>query len=199
MRAASRRKYAVRISASARVHVRPRSSRSTFGGSSVTVHGVHLLTVIGLVLLVGVVGCSTPPDPRRDVVSTTGGWRDITIGDVARLTVPGDAREQNVQPIDSIVGIVRGEAYEIVYDYGRYGERLETYDGRPGHTVEHRNVDGRTATEISFQGDRQPWSAIHILQVQDGANLLTIRLSCADGNPCGLADTVFDSVRFTPH
>jgi hypothetical protein len=47
----------------------------------------------------------------------------------------------------------------------------KTYADRPGHTVEHGSVDGRTATEISFQGDRQPWSAIHILQVQNGPNL----------------------------
>ncbi len=120
-------------------------------------------------------------------------WRVVGIGDVASLTAPPDAREQQVQPIDSVVGILGGDGYEIVYEYGRYGGR----EGRGDSAARSQAVGDRTATETSPRPTAGgPWQVIRALHVPDGDNMLTVRVSCVDERTCRLADRLFDSVRF---
>jgi hypothetical protein len=129
-------------------------------------------------------------------MTTPTGWRVIRLGDAAALAVPPDAHDLSVQPVDSIFGVLRGDAYEVMYDYGRSGEQLAAYEDRPGYTRRSRTVDGRAGTEVSFQANEKPRGVIRILQAQDGRNVLTVRVSCVNDDTCRLADSLFDSVRF---
>ena len=126
------------------------------------------------------------------------GWRRIALDDAVRLAVPPDAQAQSVQPIDSIFGILRGEGYEVVYDYGRSGDDLSLYADEAGFSERSRDVEGRRGTEVSLREQGDPWAVVRILQVQDGRNVLTVRMSCIDEETCRAADVLFDSVRFGP-
>jgi len=129
-------------------------------------------------------------------MATPEGWRTVRIGDAARLAVPPDAAAHQIQPIDSIVGVYSGDGYEVVYDYGRSAEDLGLYREEPGYAAHAREVDGRPGTEISFRGRKAPWDVIRLVQVGDGQDVLTVRVSAVDEAPGTLADTVFDTVRF---
>lgn len=112
------------------------------------------------------------------------------------MAVPADARDQEMQPIDSIFGVLRGDRYEVIYDYGRFGEDLAAHEAQTGYNRLSRIIDGRAASEISFTTDATPRGVVRILQVQDGARILTIRVSCDNADTCRLATDLFDSVRF---
>jgi len=124
------------------------------------------------------------------------GWRTIELDDAARFAVPPDAQAQDVQPLDSIFGMLRGQGYEVIYDYGRFGEDLVALEDQPGYARRARTVDGRAADDVTFRGNGAPWSTVRLLHVADGRNHLTIRVSCTAEETCRLADDLFDSVRF---
>jgi hypothetical protein len=129
-------------------------------------------------------------------VTAPEGWRQFELDHVVSFAVPADASAQDLQPIDSIFGILRGEGYEVIYDYGRFGEDLAALVDQPGYTQRSREVDGQVGDEITFSGDENPWGVVRILRVEHDRNHLTIRVSCADAETCRLADSLFDSVRF---
>ena len=131
-------------------------------------------------------------------MTTPEGWRQFKLDDVVSFAVPADASSQDIQPIDSIFGILRGEGYEVIYDYGRFGEDLAALGDQPGYTRRSREVDGQAGEEVTFRGDGNPWDVVRILRVEHDRNRLTIRVSCVDDETCRLADGLFDSVRFTP-
>lgn len=125
------------------------------------------------------------------------GWRLLTLDNTVSFAVPSDAQSQNVKPIDSIFDILRGEGFEVIYDYGRSGEDLDAYQDEPQYTRRDREVDGRPGYEISFSPDQKQWGVVRILQVRNGARTLTIRISCIDDISCQFADELFASVVFT--
>jgi hypothetical protein len=123
-------------------------------------------------------------------------WQAVRVGDGAALAVPADATEQPLQPIDSVIGMLRGDGYEVVYDFGRSAEDLTLYEQEPGFHSRPRTVDGRPAVEVGFRRDQGPWRVVRILQARDGAETLTVRLSCTDEKTSAIGDDLFDSVRF---
>lgn len=122
------------------------------------------------------------------------GWRLLTLDNTVSFAVPADAQSQNLKPIDSIFDIVRGQGFELIYDYGRSGEDLDVFQDQPQYTKRSRKVDGRSGHEISFRPLQKPWGVVRILQVQNDARTLTIRISCIDENICRFVDELFDSV-----
>lgn len=131
-------------------------------------------------------------------MTTPAGWQTVHIDNAGAFAVPGEARVQQLQPIDSIVGQWIGDGYEVIYDFGRAGEDLDELRGKPGFRKAKRAFDGRPGVEVSHRGEAGArWGAVRIMQVKAGANTLTIRVSCADTEICGMADVVFDSVRLT--
>jgi hypothetical protein len=156
---------------------------------------VALLLV--LVTIGGLAGACARAEPDGgDKVTKPDGWREITLGDSVSFAVPADVTAQNVQPADSQFGILRGTDYEVVYDYGRYGEDLSALADKPGFTRATREVAAREATEVSFRGDGNPWGYVRLMTMRpDESTHLTIRVSCADEATCRMADEVFDSVR----
>lgn len=156
-----------------------------------------LLAVTGLTLLSSIAGCARLSGDRGDIVTTPAGWRPVRLGDIVTFAVPPDARDQDVQPIDSIFGVILDDGYEVIYDYGRSGEQLSAHEDQPGYTRHSRSVDERAGVQVSFQTDGKPRGVVRILQVQDGPNVLTIWVSCTDEDTCRLANDLFDSVRFT--
>jgi hypothetical protein len=131
-----------------------------------------------------------------EMSSTPEGWRAVRVGDGAALSVPSDATEQSLQPIDSVMGVLHGDGYEVVYDFGRSAEDLGLYTGEPGYTSRSRTVGGRSGVEVTFEAAGSPWRVVRILQARDDENTLTVRVSCVDEKVCRMADDVFDSVRF---
>jgi hypothetical protein len=120
-------------------------------------------------------------------------WRELGLGSAVTFAVPRDAVAQDVAPVDSLFGVLRGEGYEIRYDYGRYGEDLTVLYEEPGYTQTTRDIDGHTAAEITYLS---PPGIVRLLSVAHDHNFLTIRISCTDAATCRLADEVFASVRF---
>jgi hypothetical protein len=131
------------------------------------------------------------------VAAVPAGWRLLTLDNAVSFAVPLDAQSQNVKAIDSIFDIVRGEKFELIYDYGRSGENLDAYKDQPQYTRRSREVDGQPGHEISFKPDQNQWAIVRVLQVRNGSHTLTIRISCSDDNSCQIADELFDSVVFT--
>lgn len=144
-------------------------------------------------LLIGVVNVGG----GGGIVTVPPGWHTVRLESVGAFAVPPDARAQNVQPIDSIFGMLRGDGYEIIYDYGRSREDLEGPRDQPEYTRSSRSINDRDAEEVFFASDGKPWGRVRVLQVRDGVNSLTIRVSCVDDDTCALAEDVFNSVRFT--
>lgn len=131
-------------------------------------------------------------------VNIPAGWRLLTLDDSVTFAVPPDAHAENVvQPIDSKLGILRGSFYEVIYDYGRSGESLADNKGKPEYNMRRRTIDRRDVTEVSFKSDGKPWGVVRMLQVRNGANVLTIRVSCIDQDTCNMAADLFNSLRFT--
>jgi hypothetical protein len=125
------------------------------------------------------------------------GWRTLNLGKHLTFAVPPDAVAVEVRPIDSIFGVLRGDGYEIIYDCGLSGEDFAALKDQPGYTQHNRRFEGRMATEVSFRSEDKAGEMVRILQIKDGANLLTIRVSCARDDTGPLAQAVFDSVKFT--
>ena len=130
-------------------------------------------------------------------LTTPMGWRTLNLGKHLTFAVPPDAMAVDVQPIDSIFGVLRGDGYEIIYDYGLSGEDLAALKNQPGYTQQSRRFQRRIGTEVSFRSEQKPGGMVRILQMKDGANLLTIRVSCARNDVGPLAQAVFDSVKFS--
>jgi hypothetical protein len=151
------------------------------------------LLIASLSMACGGVG---PTDPPGQSMSIPQGWRTVDLPAVS-FAVPGDAQAAAVQPIDSVVGILRGAGYELIYDYGRAGESLTDNRQEPEFAMRERTIDGRPAVEVSFASTGQPWGFVRLLQVQDRASSLTVRVSCVDRQTCQLATAVFDSVKFS--
>lgn len=124
------------------------------------------------------------------------GWHTVRIGDDVGFAVPPDAQAQDVQPLDSIFGMLRGDGYEVVYNYGRIGEDLSVLEEKPGYSRRNRTVDSRPGDDITFPGDGNPWGVVRLLHVQDGRNHLAVRVACIDDQTCLLAEDLFESIRF---
>jgi hypothetical protein len=126
-------------------------------------------------------------------------WKPIEVTDDLTFFVPPDAQEEEVQPIDSIFGIVNGPGYQIIYDYGRFSEAVDTYQDRPDFRSKSRKMDGWQAHEVSFEdaeeSPERPF--VRLLQIpHKGPNTFTLRVSCVDEDTCRVADLIFDSVSF---
>ncbi|MBP2328159.1 hypothetical protein JOF56_008544 [Kibdelosporangium banguiense] len=154
------------------------------------------LPVVLLLVLATIGACAHPkPDGGNNVVKPEG-WREITLVDAVSFAVPPDAQAQDFQPVDSAFGVMRGPNYEVVYDYGRFGEDLTALTDKPEFVRTSREITGGTAAEVAFRGDGNPWGWVRILSTQqDESNHLTIRVSCVDVAACRLADDVFNSIR----
>jgi hypothetical protein len=162
----------------------------------VTAGADRRLLVVLLLVLVTIGACAhSEPDGGNNVTKPEG-WREITLGDAVSFAVPPDAQAQEAQPVDSAFGVLRGPNYEVVYDYGRYGDDLTALADKPGFVRTTREINTGSATEVTFRGDGNPWGLVRVLSTQqDESNHLTIRVSCVDAATCGLADNVFNSVR----
>jgi hypothetical protein len=108
----------------------------------------------------------------------------------------GRCRDRNVQPIDSIVGILDGDGYEITYEYGPF-TRVGGFGNKLDHVTRDRTIDGRTGVETSYRATDGPWTVVRVLQLRDGADVLSVQVSCLDQDICGLAAEVFGSVKFS--
>ena len=126
-------------------------------------------------------------------------WKMIEVNDVLTFWVPPDAEAKDLQPIDSIFGVIKGSGYEIVYDYGRFAEQIESYEERSGYSSRARIVSGQHAQEVSFQDTEEnlEMPVVRILQVPSRrGNTFTLRISCMDEATCEISDNVFDSITF---
>ncbi len=153
------------------------------------------LLVGGLAAVVG--GCSSESADGGSAVTTPAEWRQVALGEVVTFRLPPDASAQSTQAVDSNFAVVRGEGYEVIYDYGRYGEDRAVLAEQPGYTSRTRDVDGHPGEEVTVRANGRPWNVVRLLLVEHGRNHLTIRVSCVDQETCRMADAIFDSVRFT--
>jgi hypothetical protein len=144
-----------------------------------------------------VIACARTPSIREKHMTTPPEWRRIQLTPAIGFAVPPEAEAQQTQPIDSIFGLLRGPAYEIIYDYGRSGDPLDAERSQPGTRETMRQFGARSGRELSVEPRDSPWHTVRILQVQDGRNILTIRVSCTDETTCAIATTLFDSVTVT--
>ena len=60
-----------------------------------------------------------------------------------------------------------------------------------------RTTEGRTGVETAYRTADGPWTVVRVLQLQDGADVLSVQVSCLDHDICEFAGEVFDSVRFS--
>ena len=114
-----------------------------------------------LLIVLGSCAWTAPGDPG----APPDDWRTVDVGGFATLQVPPDAQNTSARGIDSVAGVLRGDGYEVLYDYGRYGERLDPYVNQPDHAVRNREISGKTAVDVSFRADGRPLPYARILQV----------------------------------
>ena len=156
-----------------------------------------LLSIGAVVLVLSAAACAdSGQDQESDQAARPTNGRPVAIGDVATIDVPEGARDRNVQPIDSIVGILDGDGYEIMYEYGPY-TRIGGFEEEQDLVTRDRTIDGRTGVETSYRAADGPWTVVRLLQLRDGADVLSVQVSCLDQNICEFAGEVFDSVRFS--
>jgi hypothetical protein len=153
--------------------------------------GILMVTLFSLLPFIA--GC-LPTGPCGDS-TTDAGWRCIQIGDAATLAVPKDAQNKDVHAVDSVFGVLAGDGYEVVYDYANVGEDLNAYEDEAEFTQNTRTVSGLIGTEISFEGNGEPWTKVQILQLPVAGKVLTVRASCVNENTCQTAERVLESVR----
>jgi hypothetical protein len=135
---------------------------------------------------------STPrgggPEQSRD-------WQSIELEAAIGLSVPPDARQAGGVAIDSTAGVLDGNGYQIAYDLGRFGERLDSLAREHATLSRSREVAGRPGAEVAFKPDDGPFEWARIVQVAVGSGrTLTVRVSCESIELCSLADRVFDSI-----
>jgi hypothetical protein len=99
------------------------------------------------------------------------------------------------RPGDSTAGWFEGAGYRVAYDFGRFGEDLDSLRGEERFRSLTRVVAGRQAREVSFAPSDEPFALARILQVAlDSDRTFTLRVSCEPAERCTLADLVFDSI-----
>ena len=132
------------------------------------------------------------------MVTQQDGWRSVSVGDLLVFRAPTDARDRAAQPIDSLAGLIDGPGYEITYDYGRFSERVEAHRDRPGYAVSVGRLGSRRMQKASFLDveNNPDLPVARVMRVEDGANALTLRVSCSDEATCAFADVLFGSVEF---
>jgi hypothetical protein len=131
-------------------------------------------------------------------MSPSEGWQTIALGTVLSFCVPPHAQERQTQPVDSHFGVIEGEGYQIVYDYGPFSENVDAYRDRPGYSVSKLRIGTREAKVATFE-DREgnpDFPFARLLRVEDGSSALALRISCSEEATCSLADVVFESLKF---
>jgi hypothetical protein len=129
--------------------------------------------------------------------TSTDKWKVVQVDEVLTFRVPLDAEEQNLQAVDTVADVINGPGYEIMYEYGQFGGRIDQYKSQPGYTTKERIVDGHRAQEASFRALSQnsELSVVHMLQIAlDQGNIFTLRLSCVDEATCDIHNELFDSI-----
>ena len=110
------------------------------------------------------------------------------------MAVPPEARPRSGVPVDSVAGAFEGPGYTIAYDLGPFGEQIDSLPGPPERRP--RQVSGRSAIEVAFVPDDEPYPWARVLQLRlDRSRTLTVRVSCDPAEPCEVADAVFSSIR----
>ena len=151
-----------------------------------------LSLILAGALLIFLGSCAQPVPGEPDAPSDD--WRTVDVGGFATLRMPSDAQDTGARGIDSVAGVLRGDGYEVVYDHGRHGERLDPYVNQPDHAMRTREISGKAAVDVSFRAKGRPLPYARILQVQNGLETLTVHVSCIDADTCRVADRIFDSV-----
>lgn len=135
----------------------------------------------------------------RTMDSPPGDWRRIEVSNAFSFSVPPSMQEEDVQPIDSAVGILRNETCELYYDYGTMAGDLGEYKDMVGSQTEHSQIAGREVTIVEVEDatrsqDPSYVIAAHFPTLQSGKRL-TMRLRCRK-EAVGLGRKIFRSLRF---
>jgi hypothetical protein len=128
-------------------------------------------------------------------MTTPEGWRPVELEPGIGFAVPPDAERAGGAAVDSAAGFFDGDGYRITFDLGRFGERLDAVAREHSTGVRSRDVAGRTAQELAFAPEDEPFAWARIVQVDAGSGrTLTVRVSCDTVERSSLADGVFDSI-----
>lgn len=127
--------------------------------------------------------------------------RSRVIGSKVELAVPVDMEPVALQGIDSEVGMFRGEALELSYDFGAYSDPLTNVPADA--QVETFDVAGRSARRVSFALPDEPdWAhvvAAHVPGIDDNApgnqeRKLTVTVRCKSVDDAVAAHMIIDSI-----
>jgi len=132
-----------------------------------------------------------------------GAWETVDAG-YFRMSVPAGLYEKRIQPIDSYIRIFTNSTMTLQLDFGWYSDRLRRpgLQDRPDYQEEHLVIDGRQAFIVRApnhekEGQLKNLIAMHIPDVGDGNNRLTIHCYCVTTNHFQIAERIFRSVQFT--
>jgi hypothetical protein len=130
-----------------------------------------------------------------------GNWSRVDAGPFTFLAPPDvRATPLNGEPVDSFVRKFRGQAVDLMFDYGLYSNPLsgEAHGNFHSHG---ETIDGRTATLVSYtakpEGEFrfQYFVAVHFPHTRESKLRLTAYASCAGVLSCRDAEDLFRSIR----
>jgi hypothetical protein len=117
-------------------------------------------------------------------------WVTINAGKAFSFRAPPELVEQPVQGIDSLVGKYDSPTLELLFDYGRYSDPLESEDYREWK-FRNTTIDGKRA-KIGWSEKRL---AVHFPTVE-GKNKLSMFAQLKQPQARETAEIIFRSIDF---
>ncbi len=146
--------------------------------------------------------CSDAGTGSQDIPSD---WIQVDAGTEFSLMAPSGTEFHQGQGIDSFVGSIRSQKFELTFDYGLYSNPLNTNDG--SHSNREKTqilVDGRTAKLVYNSTadtlNEHPWFiGMHVPEIAQtviGSTKLTITCFPDHKDDYELIKKIFSSIKF---
>jgi hypothetical protein len=132
-------------------------------------------------------------------------WVQLHAGKAFSLRAPPGTVAVPVQGIDSFVGAIQSSTLDIGFDYGRWSNTLDGFEGDARFVTQVETVDGRPARIISGSGlGDETWgcagylTAIYVVDRREHGTpiALTMYVCAKDAKDAEVAKEIVRTIRF---
>lgn len=124
-------------------------------------------------------------------------WRKHAFGKLLTFSAPSGVAPTGEQGIDSAFGSWEGKTLRISMDHGLFGDRLNSYEGRPGYDERKMTIGGEPARVVEFDElDDTHFVGAHFAGVGSPPRPLTVVVVSKEGADPEIAHKVLRSIVF---
>lgn len=135
-----------------------------------------------------------PLDATGRPLPVPASWSSVDSECHFTFRAPADMRKQDVQGIDSCVGLYKNTTLALNYDYGGYSDPL-LYSTKPDYQETPVLIDGQSGQLIKFRKEAGFVVAVHFPSLGDGVKL-TAWVDCQDASAADTARLLISTIDF---